>query len=242
MDHRGFAPSPGSVEQSAYELDVIVDDIERLRQQLSLDRIVVIGHSGHGYMALEYAKKYPEHVSHVVMLGIIPNLSAASNEAVKQHWQDTATPTRKAAFEENLANLPDEQLTGLSPSQIFIKQYIRNTPKIWHDIHYDAAPLWEDVEINMEVFGHLWGEVFRDIDITIGLESLNTPVFLGLGQYDFLAPPCLWKSVESKFQNLTTHVFSHSGHTPQLEEPELFDKALLSWLRAHKVIYYLTGP
>lgn len=52
MDHRGFAPNPGrSLTQPEYELDVIIDDIEHLRQHLGLDQIVIIGHSGHGFMA-----------------------------------------------------------------------------------------------------------------------------------------------------------------------------------------------
>ena len=64
MDHRGFAPHPGhSLTQAEYELEVIIDDIEHLRQHLGLDQIVIIGHSGHGFMALEYAKKYPKRAA-----------------------------------------------------------------------------------------------------------------------------------------------------------------------------------
>jgi len=36
---------------------------------------------------------------------------------------------------------------------------------------------------------YLWGEVFRDIDITKGLETFDKPVFLGLGQFYFLVAP-----------------------------------------------------
>src|SRR5262245_4804070 len=74
MDHRGFAPSPGPVDLSEFTLEKLVDDVETLRQQLGLERVVVIGHSGHAYMALEYAKKYPGNTSHVVMIGIAPDL------------------------------------------------------------------------------------------------------------------------------------------------------------------------
>src|SRR5574337_325876 len=53
MDHRGFVLSPGPVETSEYELDKLVDDVERLRQHLGLGKVAVVGHSGHGYIALE---------------------------------------------------------------------------------------------------------------------------------------------------------------------------------------------
>ena len=231
MDHRGFAPnSDNSLTQSEYELDVMVDDIEHLRQHLELDQIVIIGHSGHGFMALEYAKKYPEHVSHVVMLGIIPNLSEESNALIAQYWDDSVSPDRKAALKISEQKLPDEKLAALSPSQRFIKQYVRSGARIWYDFNFDASPLWEGVEINMEVFTYIWGTVFRDIDITQGLDKFDKPVFLGLGRYDFLAPYCLWNPIRSKFKNLTVRVFEKSGHTPQYEEPELFDEELIKWL------------
>ena len=77
LDHRGFAPPPGNVDTSAFALDKLVEDVGNLRE-LGLGRIAVMGHSGHAYIALEYAKKYPANVSHVIMIGIAPDLSAAS--------------------------------------------------------------------------------------------------------------------------------------------------------------------
>ena len=230
IDHRGFSPVPEFVDQADYEFDVILEDIEHIRQKLELGRVMVIGHSGNGYMALEYAKKYPQHVSHVVMLGIMPDLSEASNQQAEQYWRDSVSPKRKASLEENLRALHDEKLSSSSSSEYFIKQYIQSAPRIWYDYKFDASPLWQGIEINMEIFTYIWGTVFRDIDITNGLDVFTIPVFLGLGRYDFLAPPCLWNPIRSKFKNLTVRVFEQSGHTPQLEEPDMFDKELLQWL------------
>src|SRR5215475_11989715 len=56
LDHRGFAASPGRVDTAEFALDKVIDDIEHARQELGLDRIAVLGHSGHALMALEYAK------------------------------------------------------------------------------------------------------------------------------------------------------------------------------------------
>lgn len=234
LDHRGFGISPKrDMQNSEFELDALIDDMEHVRKKLGFDKIIVIGHSGHGFMALEYAKKYPEHVSHVVMLGIIPNLSEKNNEAINQFWQEFASPERKAALEKNEKELPDEKLKHLPIDQQFIQQYIRSTPKIWYDYHFNASPLWEGVEINMQMLGYVWGTLFRDIDITKGLDKLNKPVFLGLGKYDFLAPYTLWEPVRSQFKDLTIRVFDKSGHTPQLEEPEIFDQELMQWIKTH---------
>ena len=60
-------------------------------------------------MALEYAKKYPENVSHVIMIGS-PHLglNAANDQAANQYWQEFASSERKAVMEDNLRRLPEE--------------------------------------------------------------------------------------------------------------------------------------
>jgi proline iminopeptidase len=232
MDHRGFAPSPGPVDTSEFELEQLVDDVERLRQQLGLGPVIVIGHSGHAYMALEYGKKYPENTSHVVMIGIAPDLSQNSTALAEKNYHALADANRLAAERANKLALPDEELAKLPPDQAFVRGYIRNAARVWYDSRFDCTPLWQDVTINMDMFGYVWGKVFAEIDVTKGLEQFDRPVFLALGRYDFIvAPPSSWDPLKSRFKNLTIQVFEKSGHTPQCEEPELFDEQLLTWMK-----------
>jgi proline iminopeptidase len=231
LDHRGMAPSPGKLDTTSYSLAKILQDMEAARQQLNLGKIIVIGHSGHSYMALEYAKKYPENVSHVVMIGIAPNLGPENAQLVERAWEESVDPVRKKIMQENLQRLPDDKIAQLSGDQVFIQRYIRNGPHIWYDPHFDSTPLWEGVEINMDMFNYVWGRVFRDIDITKNLDKLSAPVFLALGRYDnIVAPSYTWDPFRPKFHDLTVRIFEKSGHTPQLEESESFDKELLGWL------------
>lgn len=233
MDHRGFVPAPGPVNNTAFALDVLINDIELVRQALGLECMIIIGHSGHGYMALEYAKKYPEHVSHVVLLSLGPDQSAESHKAAEQYWQDSVWPERKAFLEENLQYLPKE--IQAQPDRRFITYMLRTGARSWYNFRFDATPLWEGIYTNLHMFDYVWGVVFRDIDITKGLENFDKPVFLGLGRYDFLvAPPDSWNPIRPKFKDLIVRVFERSGHTPQYEEPELFDAEFLKWLSAYQ--------
>lgn len=235
IDHRGFAPSPGPVDTSEFELGRLVDDVERFRQHLGLERVVVIGHSGHAYMALEYGKKYPKRTSHVVMIGIAPDCSETSAELAEKNYQTLADSDRLAAEPENMLALPDAELAKLPPDEAFVRGYIRNAARVWYDPRFDCTPLWEDVKINMDMFEYVWGKLFAEIDVTKGLEHFDRPVFLALGRFDFIvAPPSSWDPIKSKFRNLTIKVFENSGHTPQFEEPELFDAELLRWMKRHQ--------
>jgi proline iminopeptidase len=235
LDHRGFASSPGPVDTAEFALDTLVDDIEHARQELGLGRVAVLGHSGHALMALTYAKTYPANVSHVIMISMAPDLSTASAAAAERYWQESVSPDRKAVMVENLRRLPDEALAQLPPSEQFIRSYVRNGPRIWYDPRFDSSPLWEGVEVNRDMIEHVWGRVFRKIDITQGLATFERPVFLALGRYDFLvAPPSAWDALRPKFHDLTVRVFERSGHTPQYEEAVLFDAELLRWMEEHE--------
>ena len=232
-DHRGFARLTDDAPPSKDDLDTVLADIDLVRQHLGLEKVIIIGHSGHGYMALEYAKRYPQHVSHVVMIATGPSHSAAHNAATERYWQESVCPERKARLERDLAGLAAE--IEAAPEKRFVAFCVRMGARSWYDHAFDAAPLWQGVHVNMPVFDHLWGEAFRDIDIAQGLEQLDVPVFLGLGRYDYLvAPYATWDPYRSRFKDLTVRVFERSGHTPQLEESALFDAELLRWLSAHR--------
>lgn len=230
-DMRAFAPSQSLESPLTFGLDVILDDVECIRQKLKLDRVIIIGHSGNAFLALEYAKKYPEHVSHVVMIGTGPDFSALSKEAAEQYWEECASADRKAALQKSLEKYPDSQYEQIPLHQRFIWNYTRNSARIWYDFNFDSRPLWKDVHVNMPIFEYVWGTLFKDIDITKNLETLEQPVFLALGRYDYIvAPPVSWDSLRPKFKNLTIQIFEKSGHSPFYEEPQNFDARLLNWV------------
>ncbi|QRN97964.1 alpha/beta hydrolase [Archangium violaceum] len=229
VDHRGFAHSSKEEPASEYALDLLLADVERVREHLGLDEVIIIGHSGHGYMALEYAKKYPRHVSHVVMICTGPSHGAAHNQLKEQYWEEAVCPERKAKQERDLKLLPGE--IAAAPERRFITYCLRMGARSWYDPEFDATELWKGVHVNMTMFDHVFGEVFRDIDITKGLDALDLPVFLAMGRFDYLvAPYSAWAPYREHFRDLTVRVFDRSGHTPQLEESRLFDAELLHWL------------
>lgn len=234
VDHKGFVPPPsGSFANSTFSMDAIIADIEAQRKFLNLDRFTIIGHSGHAFMALEYAKRYPQHIQAVVLLGVSPNYSPSSHEAGQKYFDDFASLERKEALAENLKHLGPE--IAANPEKRFVTYCLRMGPKSWYEINFDATELWRGVYTNMQVFDYVWGEVFRDIDITQGLDKLNAPVFLGLGRYDFLTgPPSLWDKVLPYFKNIECKIYEKSSHTPQLEESHLFDQDLLAWFQKVK--------
>lgn len=217
--------------QADFELNKIYADIEALRKKLNIEKFVIVGHSGQAYMALEYAKKYPNNVSHVVMIGMAPTYDDKAHRWAENNWQSLASEERKAALERSFEKWPDNFINTLPEPQNFIQDYIRNTPKIWFNYDFNAAPLWDNVEFNSQGFNYIWGELFPQLDITQGIENFNIPVAVMVGACDGLvAPPESWDAVRGKFKQLKFFVFDKSGHTPPLEEPAVFCEYLLGFI------------
>jgi len=221
-----------TIAPEEYTLDVVVSDLERVRDGLGLDRVVVIGHSMHALMALEYAKAHPERVSHVVMIGMSPRYDADALQQSGKYWETDASAERKSILARNMAELTDAVLGEASPEEVVALEYVARAPMYWFDPEYDASWLWADVPFDTELMGPIL-EGLGEYDVRRGLSDLKPPVLVIVGRYDYVVPHFLWDGVKDAFPNLTYHLFEESGHTPQLEQPELFDRTLLDWIAAN---------
>lgn len=228
LDYRGCAEGP-KVELT---FETLLDDIEYSRQKLGFKKCVIIGHSAHGLLALEYAKKYKKYVSHVVLIGMPPHMRSDNVAMAQRNWDESVWPERKAAFERNMQRMPDEKLKSLPRDEWFLQMNFRNVPKSWYNYNFDATILWQGVKPNTHVLDQMYMKFAREVDISQGLESFDLPVLLVYGRFEFLvAPVHSWDSLRPKFKRLTVRIFEKSAHSPQYEEPDLFDAELLKWLK-----------
>lgn len=71
-DKRGFFHASESHTENDFITLKITHDIEALRLSLGADKIILIGHSIHAFMAMEYARAFPDRVSHLVLIASSP--------------------------------------------------------------------------------------------------------------------------------------------------------------------------
>jgi proline iminopeptidase len=230
MDSRHFVPSDPEFDVSRITLDTYADDVETARKTLGLSQVAVLGHSIHGDLALEYARRHPETTSHAIVLAAPPCGMGELDSLGEEFWASDASEERKAIFERTTAERGAE-IAQLPPEQAMVATYIASAPKYWFDPTYDCSHLWEGVKPNMAVINHLFGVLFGTYDIAQGPGEITTPVFLALGRYDYVVPYTSWDNEKEKLPNLSHSLFEKSGHTPQLEEAELFDQRLIDWVR-----------
>jgi proline iminopeptidase len=234
VDLRHFADPehPASAEPSFSRDQITIDsyaaDIERVRQALGLGDVVVIGHSIHSLIALEYARRYPEHVLGAVPIGGIAG-TEGDEAATDALWETAASPERKELFARRRVTLTPELRASLSPAEYFVRSYVTRGPWYWYDPEVDSSWLWEDVVPDMPIFERL-GELFDPYDLDQGPGEISVPVLVVDGKFDFGAPWTNWEAHAHKLPRHTLAFFERSAHFPSLEEPELFDQTLLAWI------------
>jgi proline iminopeptidase len=69
IDQRGSGRSERLKDPTGYTLDLMVKDIERVRQHLNLPRLVLLGHSFGGILAQAYAIRHPQRLLGLVLAG-----------------------------------------------------------------------------------------------------------------------------------------------------------------------------
>ncbi|HEV8366667.1 MAG TPA: alpha/beta hydrolase [Pyrinomonadaceae bacterium] len=231
VDFRHSTEAEAAAKIDDITLDTLLDDIDQVRKALGFDRVAVMGHSLPSAIAFEYARKYPEHTSHLILIGSPPfMITPKESEAF---WQSDASEARKLADKRNLEKITDEDLKKAPPGQAWKLLFVRNGAHYWYDPSYDSSWMLEGVAPNMNFMPHVFG-LFRDYDVSKRRPRATMPIFLALGRYDYLVPYNTWDGRKDSFPNLSYNLFEKSGHCPMFEEPALFDKQLIEWMKRNK--------
>jgi proline iminopeptidase len=226
---------PKSVKKEDVEsmtLDTILDDIEKVRKTLGVDKIAVMGHSMFSIIPLEYALKYPDNASHVISSGGVPSFSEKSTQVSNEYWEKDASEERKEILRRNHEALTEEVISKLSPSEAFIRQYVADIPLRFYDPEFDMMDFWEGVELNVDFINRYWGFIYG-FDNTDKYHMIKAPVLIIAGRYDYGCPYFLYDEIKDIIPNYTFILFENAGHNPMVEIPEEFDKKLIDWMKSH---------
>lgn len=229
VDHRGFAKRNQATteSESTYDLETVLDDFFFFQNHLQIPASFVLGHSGHGYMALAYAKKYPQLVTKLILVATGPSHGVPLQER-EIYFERLASEERKekhkslqSLFQKQINSYPD----GLED---FFNLYCVSQDALgFYDLSFDSTLFWQGVKTNKLAFDYLFGKVFAEINVENYLPFIKQPIQLILGKYDFqVAPHYTWDSILENFPQVKRTVLDHCGHLPFLEDPNNFTKTI----------------
>jgi proline iminopeptidase len=217
-DHRGNGRS-GRPPSETITFEQLCADADALREHLGFERVAVLGYSFGGFVALEYALRYPERLSHLILLDTAP--------AFDYGEEIEANARRKGATQE--------QLEALEASDDNDAEFRRTlnliAPLYFHTFDTDLAERVLGKTIVSVEAAEAGEAILEGWDLTPCLGAITAPTLILVGEDDFICPPSRAKIMHERIPDSELVVFERSGHFAHAEEPEAFFDAVRGWLR-----------
>ena len=102
-DQRGCGKSTPFAEIKENNTQHLVEDIERLRKHLNMDKIILFGGSWGSTLALAYGQTYPEHVCGMILRGIF----TATQEEIDHFYHGGVKTFFPEVYDKFVHGLPD---------------------------------------------------------------------------------------------------------------------------------------
>jgi 3-oxoadipate enol-lactonase len=199
-DLRGFGES--TTLDAPYTMDDYASDIAGLLDQLGIQRAAVAGHSMGGYVALAFAKLYPERVS---------GLALISSQVLAD------PPDRKEGRYKSAADVAEKGIGGVVEAM---------TSKFTSDPRLQAVAraLMERQQPDAYI-GALKAMAERR-DSTSLLSTFKFPVVIVHGEADALIPVARAREVKAAIPDSHFVELKDTGHVPMLESVQETAEAL----------------
>jgi proline iminopeptidase len=216
-DHRGNGRS-GRPPSETITFEQLCSDADALREHLGFEEVAVLGYSFGGFVALEYALRYPERISHLILLDTAPTFNY--DEEIE------ANTRRKGATQEQLEALD----ASAEDEAEFWRLWKVIEPLYFHTYDAELAECVMGKTLISVEAADAGDAIVEDWDLTPRLGEISAPTLIVVGKDDFICPPSQAKIMHEGVPNSELIVFEKSGHFTHVEEPEAFFDAVRGWL------------
>lgn len=231
-DQRGRGKSARNVQPDDVTIKSEIYDLENLRENLNLSAVAVLGHSWGALLALEYALRHPQRVSHLILLNTAP----VSHDDFQLHRREL--PHKRAAGDV-------EKLQAIAYSAMY-KAGDPDTLAEYYRIHFRAAILRpkhldqvvrslrasftpEGILKARAVEERLRNETWLSSNYNLlpKLDQLNMPTLVLHGDHDFIPMQCASHIAEA-IPGARFVLLKQCGHFAYLECPNRVRKEIIN--------------
>lgn len=209
-DIRGHGKS--YVGEAQFTIEHHVDDLIALLDYWKISRTVIVGLSMGGYITLRALERNPERFLAAVLCDT--KSEPDTNEAKLKRFENMKAVREhgSAVFADAFARIvfAPESFTARPDEVSLIKNIIASTPPL-------------------SIAGTLLALAART-DTTPSLPSITIPTLILVGEKDITTPPAHAQAMHEKIPGSELHIIPKAAHMSNLENPDEFNRHLLSFL------------
>ena len=223
FDHRGQGRSARG-DVSKFNLDENVEDMEALRLHLGLGPIVSVGTSYGGMVAMAHAARYPDSVSHLVL--IVTAAHAGFNARARQIVAERGTAEQKRVC--------DQLWSGELDTEAKLQHYYEQMGPMYA-VKFDPAAaksgrargILAPDAIN-QAFAP--GGFLQTFDLRPELAHITAPTLIMAGRHDWICPVEFSVEIHRLIPDSDLRIFEHSSHSIRGDEPEALLDAIAGFV------------
>lgn len=224
FDARGSGESEGSGVLSHEQWAA---DLDGLREWIGAETVVMAGGSYGGFMAMEYAIRYPDRVSAIVLRDTSPD-------------NGNAHLARENALASDRVTIDMEKFDRIDEGRVRDDADLMDC---WreilplYDFHYDPEATERKVQATpyrYEAHNYAFSVNLKSYDLKPQLPTVTAPTLITVGRTDWITPVSCSETIADLIPDSQLVVFEESGHSPQIEEAEKWTKTVRSFL--HRVV------
>jgi len=206
-DRRGFGRSV--IDPAGAQPGTGADDLQALMNHLGIDRFHLVGTAGGGFVALDYALSFPERLRSLVVASSIGGVQDEEFLALSRRIR------------------PSPQFEALPPE-------IREVGPSYRAANPEGTRRWMELERVSRPPGPLApAQTMRNRVTFSMLEGIKVPTLLLTGDADLFAPPFVLRLFAARIKNAESVILPEAGHSAYWEQPEVFNRAVLGFIRKH---------
>jgi len=224
-DQRGRGRSADGVKPEDVTLASDIADIEKVRQYYHLDSVVLLGHSWGTVLALEYALRYPERVSHMILMNPAP-ASEADYKQLRNDWLDK----RAADMERRKAISDTAGYKEADPDAVAAYYRIHFKPALARSEDYEKlitrmhasfvqqgrAGIIKARAVESRLMTETWA--LSGYNLLPKLKTVSIPTLVIYGDHDFI-PAATAEHITQAIPNARMVTLKDCGHFTYLECP-----------------------
>jgi proline iminopeptidase len=212
-DHRGHGRSARGPRES-YTLENNVEDLEALRAHLGLDKVVLVGVSYGGMVALTYAARYPEHVSHLI--AVVTASHGGFIRRAQEILAERGTPEQR--------RVARRLWDGAFESEEQMREFFALMGPLYSTT-FDpaaAAAAARRATYSPDAINEAFGGFLRSYDVTEQLGRITAPTLVIAGRHDWICAPEFSELIAARIPRADLRIFERSAHRPWADEREAF--------------------
>lgn len=211
FDHRGQGRSARG-NPDTYDMENYVEDMEALRQHLGLEKIVVIGASFGGMVALAYAVRYQQHISHLIAVVTTPSYRYV--QRAREIVAERGTPEQQAVVQHVLDGEVRDDEDFRDFFRVMGPMYSRTYDAEKAAIGRNRGILSTEAS-NVWLKRHVW-----NYDVTEQLQTIAVPTLVIGARHDWICAPEFSEEIAARIPNADLRMFENSGHSVFADEPQ----------------------